>query len=200
MKPSGIEPATVRLVAQCLNQLRHLLPGYDMYECINWRVTFWNRIYRGKGSASVCSKHTAKSFHKYPFTSVGSTKYSSGSGQKEVEWKSSERESNASCRDSPASRKLRHPNVPVSRRVLFSIFLSTWFHLCQVSGFTDRLFPFLPMSTWCVQVLRSPNLLRKNYSTQEAENAVISQRNHPVDIYIFHNAHATIAWPQQTLL
>ena len=156
MKPSGIEPATVRLVAQCLNQLRHLLPDYDMYECINWRVTFWNHIYRGKGSASVCSKHTAKSFHKYPFTSVGSTKYSSGSGQKEVEWKSSERESNASCRDSPASRKLRHPNVPVSQRVLFSIFLSTWFHLCQVSGFTDRLFPFLPMSTRCVQVLRSP--------------------------------------------
>ena len=23
---------------------------------------------------------------------------------------------------------------------------------------------------------------------------------HPVDIHIFHNAHATIAWPQQTLL
>ena len=26
-----------------------------------------------------------------------------------------------------------------------------------------------------------------------------SQLNHPVDIHIFHNAHATIAWPQQTL-
>ena len=36
---------------------------------------------------------------------------------------------------------------------------------------------------------------KKNYSPQEAENAVISQRNHPVDIHIFHNAHATIAWP-----
>ena len=54
--------------------------------------------------------------------------------------------------------------------------------------------------TWCVQVLRSPNLFKKNYSPQEAENAVNSQCNHPVDIHIFHNAHATIAWPQQTLL
>ena len=52
----------------------------------------------------------------------------------------------------------------------------------------------------CVQVLRSPNLFKKNYSAQEAENAVISQRNYPVDIHIFHNAHATIAWPQQMLL
>ena len=55
--------------------------------------------------------------------------------------------------------------------------------------------------TWGVQVLRSPNLFKKkNYSPQEAENAFISQCNHPVDIHIFHNAHATIAWPQQTLL
>ena len=54
--------------------------------------------------------------------------------------------------------------------------------------------------TWCVQVLRSPNLFKKNYSPQEAENAVISQRNNPVDIHNFHNAHATIAWTQQTLL
>ena len=54
--------------------------------------------------------------------------------------------------------------------------------------------------TWGVQVLRFPNLFKKNYSPQEAENAVISQRNHHVDIHIFHNAHATIAWPQQTLL
>ncbi len=53
---------------------------------------------------------------------------------------------------------------------------------------------------WGVEVLKSPNLFKKNYSPQEAENAVISQRNHPVDIHIFHNAHATIAWPQQTLL
>ena len=53
---------------------------------------------------------------------------------------------------------------------------------------------------WGVQVLRSPNLFKKYYSPQEAENAVISLRNHPVDIHIFHNAHATIAWPQQTLL
>ena len=54
--------------------------------------------------------------------------------------------------------------------------------------------------TWGGQVLRSPNLFYKNYPPQEAENAVISQCNHPVDTHIFHNAHATIAWPQQTLL
>ena len=54
--------------------------------------------------------------------------------------------------------------------------------------------------TWGVQVLRSTNLFKKNYSPQEAEYAVISQRNHLVDIHIFHNAHVTIAWPQQTLL
>ena len=54
--------------------------------------------------------------------------------------------------------------------------------------------------TWCVQVLRAPNLFLKDYSPQEAENVVISQRNHPVDTHIFHNAHATIAWPQQKLL
>ena len=53
---------------------------------------------------------------------------------------------------------------------------------------------------WGVQFLRSHNLFKKNYSPQEAENEVISQRNHPVDIHIFHNAHATIAWTQQTLL
>ena len=54
--------------------------------------------------------------------------------------------------------------------------------------------------TWGVQVLRSPNLFKKTYSSQEAENSVIYQRNHPVDIHIFHNAHAMISWPQQTLL
>ena len=53
--------------------------------------------------------------------------------------------------------------------------------------------------TWGLQFIRS-NLFKKHYSPQEAENAVISQRNHPVDIHIFQNAHAAIAWPQQTLL
>ena len=65
---------------------------------------------------------------------------------------------------------------------------------CDSSNKAERLL------TRCVQVLRSPNLFKKNYSPQEAEKAVISQCNHSVDIHIFHNAHATIVWPQQTLL
>ena len=65
---------------------------------------------------------------------------------------------------------------------------------CDISKKAER------RVTWGVQVLRSANLFLKNYPPQEAENAVISQRNHPVDIHIFHNVHATIAWPQQTLL
>ena len=46
---------------------------------------------------------------------------------------------------------------------------------CDISKKAERLV------TWGVQGLRAPNLFKNNYSTQEAENAVISQRNHPVN-------------------
>ena len=85
--------------------------------------------------------------------------------------------------------------------LILRFFLSASSHQCS-HNFPQAKERINVWNTWGVQVLRSPNLLfiQKNYSPQEAENAVISQRNHPVDIHIFHNAHATIAWPQQTLL
>ena len=55
MTPSGVEPATFRLVALCLNQLRNRLPPWEPQVLRNWVELSWQLAKRRK--MEVCKQH-----------------------------------------------------------------------------------------------------------------------------------------------